>query len=62
MALDGNCLEMADNFTCWAEVQNPLASSLAVSENSVLVIKGRKKKKKKEKSKITFRGEDELTW
>lgn len=45
MAPDGNCLEMADKFTCWAEVQNPLASSSAVSE--------RKKK--------TLRGEDELT-
>lgn len=32
MAPDGNCLEMADKFTCWAEVQNPLASSSAVSE------------------------------
>lgn len=32
MAPDGNCLEMADKFTCWAEVQTPLASSSAVSE------------------------------
>jgi len=45
MAPDGNCLEMADKFTCWAEVQNPLASSWAVSE--------------REKGK-TLRGEDEL--
>ena len=42
MAPDGNCLEMADKFTCWAEVQYPLASSSAVSENSVLVIKEKK--------------------
>lgn len=52
MAPDGNCLEMADKFTCWAEVQNPLASSSAVSENSVLVIKEKK----------TLRGEDELKY
>lgn len=26
MAPDGNCLEMADKFTSWAKVQNPLAS------------------------------------
>lgn len=45
MAPDGNCLEMADKFTCWAEVQNPLASSSAVSL----------------KKKKTLRGEDELT-
>lgn len=32
MAPDGNCLEMADKFTCWAEVQTLLASSSAVSE------------------------------
>lgn len=49
MAPDGNCLEMADKFTCWAVVQNPLASSPAVKEK-------KKIEKKEEEIKNASKG------